>query len=160
MILLLSFASRTPHFQGFIFQSGRLSFIISRFTPLSPFLRTVELPFIVITYNCPQRNDNNSVQLLTTPCVFSSIVQSHVIQGLRVARRHYHYQYYIQAFQEVIKILTGNTKYQTIDGYFCEFLQTYLSLQSRTNYQVILSGGWAFLLVRTLAQCMYSVLCS
>ena len=60
--------------------------------PLLPFLRTIELHFVVSMYNCPQRYGNNYVQLLTT-CISSLIVQSYVIQG--VARTHYSDQYWV-----------------------------------------------------------------
>ena len=58
-----------------------------KFTTLVPFLRTIELLFVVIvviTYDCTQRSASSYVQLLTMSCVFSSIV---VIQG--VATRCY-----------------------------------------------------------------------
>ena len=53
------------------------------FSPLLPFLRTIELPFVVITYNDPQRYAKHYVQLLTTSRVFSSIVPTYVTQGRR-----------------------------------------------------------------------------
>ena len=49
--------------------------------------------------------------------------------------------------QEVINILTGSTKYQGTEGYFCDNAVYPNILHSRTNYQVIPSGGRAFLLV-------------
>ena len=71
----------------------------------SPFQRTIELSFWVITFNCPRCYSNNDVHLLTTSCIVSSIVRSYVIQGQGLATRYY--------------ILTGSTKYQGIDGYVC-----------------------------------------
>ena len=43
-------------------RSGRFSFIFSKFTPLLPFLRTMELPFVFITCKYRQRYANNYVQ--------------------------------------------------------------------------------------------------
>ena len=67
---------------------------------------------------------NNYVHLCAAPCVFSTIVPSCLIQGQCVARRYYQCQCYVTisrvAFQEAIMISTGSTKYQCIDGYFCD----------------------------------------
>ena len=45
-------------------RSGSLSFIFSKLTQPLPFLRTIELLFVVITYNCPQRYGNNYVPIV------------------------------------------------------------------------------------------------
>ena len=66
----------------------------SKFTRLLPFLQTIELPFVVITYSSLQHYMNNYVQLLT-PCVFPSTVQSYIILGQGVARHYYDNQCYI-----------------------------------------------------------------
>ena len=51
---------------------GRVVSVLSfsKFTPVLPFLRTIELPCVIATYNCTQRYTNNYVQLLSTSCVF------------------------------------------------------------------------------------------
>ena len=49
-------------------------------------------------------------------------------------------------FQEAINILTGSTMYQSIDEYLCDKVVYPKMLQSRTNYPVVPSGGWAFVL--------------
>ena len=57
-------------------------------------------------------------------CVFSMIVPSYIIQEQGIARRFYNLMtsnivaILRVTFQETIKILTGSTKYQDIDGYF------------------------------------------
>ena len=49
----------------------------SRYYPLW----TIELPFVVVAHNCPQRFENNYVQLFTRSCVVSPIAWSYVIQS-------------------------------------------------------------------------------
>ena len=95
------------------------SFILSQFTPPLSFLRTIELPFVIITYNCRQNHANNCVQLFTTSCVFCSIVQSYVIQGQYVFKRYYAPITY-SITSQFRDILIGRTKYQGIYGYFCD----------------------------------------
>ena len=119
-------------------QLGYLSLIFFKFTPLLPFLQKIKLPFVVFMYINLQHCTNNYVQLLTTSCVFSSIVHSYVIQGQGFARHYYDCQ--CNKFQGVINILTGSTKYQGIDGCFCDnvmYTEYPGILQSRMDYQVI-----------------------
>ena len=126
--------------QGFIYDTtvGLSQFNFFFFTLLLPFLQKIKLPFVVFMYISLQHCTNNYVQLLTTSCVFSSIVHSYVIQGQGVARHYYDCQ--CHKFQGVINILTGNTKYQGIDGCFCDnvvYPEYPDILQSRMDYQVI-----------------------
>ena len=78
-----------------------------------------------------------SVQLFTMSCIISLIVQSYVTQGQGITRRYYNCQYYTAisrvGFPEAIKILTGSTKYQGIDGYFCEMFYSYCDGPLRTT---------------------------
>ena len=62
-------------------QSGNDTFIFSKFTLPLRFLRTIELPFVVIMFNCLQCYVNNCIQSFTSSCVFPMIVPSYVIQG-------------------------------------------------------------------------------
>ena len=87
-------------------QSGCLSFIFSNIIFLLPFLQTIELPFVVITYNCPHRYVNNYI--------YSLIVQSYVIQRQGVATIT------ASVMLQIQEILTGSTKYQGIDGDLCD----------------------------------------
>ena len=108
-----------------ILRLGCLSLIFSRFTSLIPFLRTIELPFVVITFSYPQRYANSYVQLLTTSRVFFSNVQSYVMQEQGIATRCY--------------------KCQGIDGYFF-FIYCYRDSRNR-KYLHIPPRGWLFSLV-------------
>ena len=65
-------------------QSSRFSFFLE-IHPLLPFLRAIELPLVVIMYNCVQTYANNYVQLMTMLCFFSLTVRNYVIQGQGVA---------------------------------------------------------------------------
>ena len=56
-------------------RSDSPNILFSKSAPLFPFVRTIKIPFAVITYNCPQWYANNHVQLLTMSRVFSSFVQ-------------------------------------------------------------------------------------
>ena len=71
------FAHRASHFTGFTYDhtDGSSKKNIFHSPCYYLFLRTIEWSFIVITYNWPQRDANNYVQLLTRSCVFSSIKQ-------------------------------------------------------------------------------------
>ena len=71
--------------------NDHVSDVINGFGRLScgkSFLQTIELPFVAVTYNCPQRYANNYVQLFTTSCVFSTSVRSYVTKGQGVTRRY------------------------------------------------------------------------
>ena len=80
--------------------------IFSKFTPLLPCLRTIELPFVVIAYNCSQFH--------ASFLRFFEVTQTAAI-------RYYNSQCYVAisrvGVQETIKIFTGCIKYQGIDGY-------------------------------------------
>ena len=68
------FASRAPNIQGFIYDPtvGLSQFYFFEIHPaITLSTNNTELPFVVITYICPQRYSNNYVQLLTTSCVVS-----------------------------------------------------------------------------------------
>ena len=87
-------------FRGSSMTPGQVvCFIFFKFTLLLLFLRTIELPIQVITYNCPQRYANNYVQL-STSCVFSSIVPTYVLQGQGVIRHYYNGQYYVAILRD------------------------------------------------------------
>ena len=110
------FASRVSNFQVFIYDytvdvvHGPVeSVLFFLFIPILPCLRTIDLSFVV-TYNCLQCYVNNYVRLLTTSCVFSSIVQSYVIQ--RNASLHVTIAANITLTFREIK--PGSTKYQGI----------------------------------------------
>ena len=53
-------------FRGHLRSHESSQYYVVEIHPAITFLRTVKLPFVVITYNCPHRNANNYVQLLTT----------------------------------------------------------------------------------------------
>ena len=127
--------SSTTHGQVF-------SVLFFKFTRLLLFLRTIELPFLVITYNCRPRYSNNYVQLLTTSCVFYSIVQSYAIQGRGVTTRHYDGKCYVTNSRSHLDIDWQHPPcmYQGSDGYVCDNATYPDLLRSRTNYQVIPSG--------------------
>ena len=77
-------ASRVPNFPGLRYEPTIGSspfYLFLKFTALITFLRIIELPFVIIMYNGPQ-------ELLTIFCVFSSIIQSYVIQRQGVATRY------------------------------------------------------------------------
>ena len=50
----------------------------------------------------------------------------------------------MSSFQAAINILTGSTKYQGIDGRFCDNVMYHNISQSPTNYQVIPAEGGHF----------------
>ena len=119
------FASRAPHFQGFMYDPtfGSSQFYFFEIDPLLPFLRTIEVPFVVTTQDCPQRYVNNYVQLLIASGAFSSIVRS------------------CDNFKK--PSIYDSTMYQDIGGYLCDGdpHPDPDILQSRTNYQDITFGG-------------------
>ena len=109
-------SSTTPR-SGHLQPHGRVVtvYLCSKFTPLLPFVKTTELPFVIIRYNYPQLYANNYLTLLTTSNVFPATVPTYVIQGQLIARHYCSCKYYV-----AITILTGNTMHQGIDGYFCD----------------------------------------
>ena len=118
------YSTWAPNIQGFTNKRDITFNFFWNITLLLPFLGTIKLPFVVIMYNCLQCYVNNYERLFTTSCIFSSIVPSYVIQRQGIDRRYYNYQYYVTisrvGFPEAIKILTGSTQCQGINGYFCK----------------------------------------
>ena len=98
-------------------RSGRLSLNISKFTQLLPFPRTMELPFVVITYNSPQYYVKNDVELLTSR-VFSSIVRSYVTQRQGVARRYCNRQYYFVSVYNTTTVLRSDNRRSSLAIFF------------------------------------------
>ena len=85
------------------FTVGRFSFYFFEIHPLLPFLRTIELLFVVITYNYPQSYANYYVQLDN---VMRSFFDCVAITATVTSQ-----------FRE---ILTSTNKHQGIEGYFCD----------------------------------------
>ena len=116
-------------------------------TMLCEKLRTIVHKVIsTITYNCLQHYVNNHVQLSTMLCeqlrtivnVFSMIVQSYVTLEQRVARCYYNWQYYVAILRvgKTIKILTGSTKYQGIDGYLPSYPDQRMDIFVNSTYLI------------------------
>ena len=126
MLLLIC----TSHHQHQTFM-GRIV-TVSSFNSVVTLSMNNQINFLVTTYNCPQHYADNYVRLFTTLCVFfSTIVRSDVIHEPGVARCYCNCQYYVAisrvTFKEAIKMSTGNTKYQGIEGVVCEFFLILLS---------------------------------
>ena len=115
------FASQALNFQGFIYGPTKewSHFYLKQFIPQLSFQRTIELPCVVITYNCPQREQFRTIVYNVTRLFYDCLE----VQGQCVARLYYYYVAISRVgFQEAIKIWSGSIKYQGIDsieGYFC-----------------------------------------
>ena len=94
-------ASLAPNFQGFIYDPHNQVICFILFTQLSPFLRTIQLPFVVISTAVCNATQTITLQLLTKSCIFSSIVQSYVIQQKGIFRRYSNCQYYVAIWRDI-----------------------------------------------------------
>ena len=130
------FPSRATHFQGFLYDprgSSSQFYLFRNSHRYYVFYEQWNYPMQLLRAYYPQRCKNNYVQLLTTSCVFCSIVDNYVIQGQGVNRRYYSIR---SQFRE---ILTGSIKYQGIDGYFFDNI-----MYRKKKYLVIRPGDGFF----------------